>query len=72
MKLDFVIKSNANVSGILVTLRSLFENMKFDHVIYFPSAQSELEKNTQIGHLALQDSLILERSCIYTTPLDPR
>ena len=57
-------KNDAIVLGILVSLRCLFDNMKFDHVIFFPSTHSE--KITDIDHLALQDSFILHRMVLMT------
>ena len=60
------------VPGVLLSLPCLVDSLKFDHVIYFPSANNDHETMPGIDHLALYDTFILERACTTTTKQDPR
>ena len=52
------------VPGVLLSLPCLVDSLKFDHVIYYPGAESDPEKVASLSNLALQDFFLLDQGCV--------
>ena len=55
------------VPGVLLSLPCLVDSLKFDHVIYYPGAESDPEKVASLSNLALQDFFLLDQGFVSTT-----